>query len=126
MAYSVPFIWQHGDYPTAARMNLYKDGLDAVHDALGDYIVNPAVASRIAPVQGYYFLHHSRWLLYSNPSPSAGRIEDPAGVGATVTLAATAVGEWASYDLSQVDWLIPGKLYQVQAVIACLEDYEAL
>ena len=103
-------------------MNKYKDGLDAIHAALGDYVLNPTVARRIDPVQGYYFLHAKRWLLYRD----AGRIEDPAGVGATVTLAAADDGGWTSYDLDQVDWLIPGKLYQVQAVIACLEDSEAL
>lgn len=124
MPYSPPESWAHGDYPTAARLNKYKDGMDAVHGALGDYALNAAVARRIAPVQGYYLLHRHRWLLY-RADPDAGRIEDPAGVGETVTLTATG-SQWASYDLSQVEWLVPGKLYQVQAVVACLEDYEAL
>lgn len=123
MAYSVPEQWEHGEYPTAAKMNKYKDGLDAIYANLGDYVVNPAVARRIDPVQGYYFLHRHRWLVY-RADPDAGRIEDPAGVGETVTLTATG-SNWASYDLGQVDWLIPGKLYQVQSVVACLEDYEA-
>lgn len=122
MAYAVPFQWAHGDYPTAARLNLYKSGLDAIHDALGDYSLNPAVARRIDPVQGYYFLHRHRWLLYRG----AGRIEDPAGVGETVNLSEADDMGWTTYDLDNVEWLIPGKLYQVQAVIACLEDYEAL
>jgi hypothetical protein len=124
MAYAVPFVWSHGDYPTAARLNLYKSGLDAIHDALGDYAVNGAVARLITPVQGYYFLHRHRWLLY-RAAPDAGRIEDPSGVGESVTLSATG-SEWGNYDLSTIEWMIPGKLYQVQDVVGCMEDYEAL
>lgn len=120
MAYAVPQRWAHGDYPTAARLNKYKDGLDAIYGALGDYPINPAVAVRIGNVQGYYFVHRHRWLLYLG----GGRIEDPAGVSETVNLS-TGSG-WQSYDLSQVDWLVPGKLYQVQAVQCCLEDIEGL
>lgn len=124
MGYAVPQRWAHGDYPTAANLNKYKSGLDAIHDALGDASLNMAVARRIDPVQGYYFLHRHRWLIY-RADPAAGRIEDPAGVGDTVTLTATG-GSWASYDLGQIDWLLPGKLYQVQAVVACLEDIEGI
>lgn len=123
MAYAVPEQWSHGEYPTAAKINKYKDGLDAIYAALGTYQFNPAVARRLGSVQGYYFLHRHRWLIY-RADPGAGRIEDPAGVGETITLTATG-GNWGSYDLSQVKWLTPGKLYQVQAVVACLEDYEA-
>jgi hypothetical protein len=122
MAYAVPFQWAHGDYPTAARLNLYKDGLDAIYGGLGDYNTNRAVAVRIGNVQGYYFIHRLRWLLHLG----GGRIEDPNGVGETVTLTAGEGGNWASYDLSQVDWMVPGKLYQVQAVACCLEDVEGL
>lgn len=122
--YSTPESWAHGDYPTAANLNKYKSGLDAIHDALGDASLNMAVARRIDPVQGYYFLHRQRWLIY-RADPSAGSIEDPSGVGETITLTATG-GSWDSYDLGTVSWLIPGKLYQVQGVVACLEDYEAL
>lgn len=120
MSYQVPEIWQHGDYPTAAKLNKFKAGLDAVNVALGDYSINRAVAVRIGNVQGYYFLHHHRWLLYLG----GGRIEDPTGVGETITL--TAGGGWASYDLSQIEWMVPGRLYQVEAVQCCFEDFQGL
>ena len=122
MPYNPPYFWSHGDYPTAARINLYKTGLDAIHDALGDYTLNPTASRRIGTVQGYYLLHKYRWLLYRD----AGRIEDPNGVGETVNLAAAEDSGWTSYDLDQVDWMFPGKLYQVQAVISCFEDMSAL
>lgn len=122
MPYSVPFQWEHGDYPTAARMNLYKDGLDAIYATLGTYKVNYAVARRIAPVQGYFFVHHHRWLIYRGN----GRIEDPLEIGEDVSLSPPDTTNWYSYDLRQVDWLFEGKIYQVQAVEGCFEDVEPI
>lgn len=122
MSYTPPKVWQHGDYPTAADLNKYKAGLDAVNVALGDYTINPAVAVRIGNVQGYYLIHRHRWLIYLG----GGRIEDPSGVGETVTLTAGGGGNWASYDLSQIEWMVPGRLYQVEAVQCVFEDYEGL
>lgn len=124
MPYAVPSVWAHGDIPTHTNINKFKDGLDAIYALTGSVEINPAVARRIDPVQGYYFLHRHRWLVY-RADPSAGRIEDPLGTGETVSLAVTG-SSWGTYDLSQVDWLYPGRLYQVQAVVACLEDVEAL
>lgn len=122
MSYQVPPRWAMGDYPTAALINKYKDGIDAIHAALGDYGVNWPAASRAgAHVQGFYFLHSLRWLCYRG----AGRIEDPAGVGETVTLSGDGVN-WTSYDLDSIDWMVQGKLYQVQAVTSCMEDSEAV
>lgn len=121
MAYAVPEQWTQGEYPTAAKITKYKDGLDAIHDLLGDAQINPCVTKRTGTVQGYYLVHRQRWLLYRN----AGTIEDPSGVGADVSLSAADDGGWTSYDLAQIDWLYPGKLYQVQGVLACFEDYEA-
>lgn len=121
MSYSPPPRWAMGDYPTAAQMNTYKDDIDDIHAQIGDYIINPSVAGRIGNVQGFYFLHSERWLCFLGD----GRIEDPAGVGETVTLSGDAPN-WVSYDLDQLDWMVPGKLYQVQAVTACIEDFEAI
>lgn len=122
MSYAPPETWHHGDYPTAAKLNKYVDGMDAIHGVIGDALYNFAVPRRMGSVQGYYFVHRHRWLIYRD----AGRIEDPAGIGETVSLSAADDGGWTTYDLDQVDWLIPGKLYQVQAVVACTERPEAL
>jgi hypothetical protein len=120
MPYSAPPQWAHLDYPTAAKLNLYKDGLDAAYALTGSDKLQPAVCHRMATVQGYYLVNRWRWLLYLG----AGRIDDPAGVGDEVSLSDT--GGWAAYDLLQVDWLHPGRLYQVQDVQCCFEDYESL
>jgi hypothetical protein len=120
MAYSAPPQWSHLDYPTAAKMNLYKAGLDAILALRGSDVVNVAITRRIAPVQGYYLINRYRWLIYA--CVGTGTMEDPAGVGEDVSL--SAIPTWAAVDLLTVDWIYPGKLYQVQGVVCCFEDYE--
>jgi len=120
MPYSVPPTWQHLEYPTAAKMNLYKDGLDATYALTGSAPVNVAISVIMGPVAHYYFVNRHRWLVYL----LGGRLIDPAGVGADVSLSSN--GGWSNYDLLQVDWLYPGKLYQVQDVSCAFEDYESI
>ena len=120
MAYSAPPTWTQGMYPTAALMNIYKADLDAISAQVGSSRVQICVCKRITPIQSYYIVHAQRWLLYFGD----GWIEDPAGVGERVTLGVEAA--WTAHDLSSVEWLYPGKLYQVQNVDVCWEDYEDL
>jgi hypothetical protein len=120
MAYSAPPTWAHLDRPTAAKLNSYDDGLDAIHILTGDAPYNVATAAIMGNVAHYYIVNRWRWLLYLG----AGRILDPAGVAADVSLSST--GGWAAYDLLQVAWMYPGKLYQVQNVTCCFEDATSL
>lgn len=123
MAYQVPEQWSHGEYPTAAKINKYKDGLDATHALLGDARIHPAVQLNQAGdvILSYHLIHRHRWLIYRG----AGNIDDPANVGEAVALSAADGGGWTSYDLAQVSWLTPGRLYEVEGVVGCFEDYEA-
>ena len=116
MPYSVPATWAYLEYPTAAKMNQYKTGLDSIYAQTGTYKVNVCVCKRISTVEHYYIVHLQRWLLYLG----GGRILDPANVNDPVTLSSS--GIWTSYDLSSIDWFYPGKLYQVQDVECCFED----
>lgn len=120
MAYQTPPTWAYLEYPTAAKMNQYKAGMDAIYAQMGSSKLNPAVCKRMATVQGYYHVNLRRWLIYLG----AGRIEDPAGVNEQVSLSDN--GGWSAYDLMQVDWIYPGKIYQVQAVTCCFEDITGL
>jgi hypothetical protein len=125
MPYTPGRIWSQGDYPIAVDLNKYKSGLDAIYAITGSSAVNPAVANRLNGVQGYYFVNRLRWLLYiDRTGAGAGRIEDPAGIEAAVNLSAKNV--WTAFDLQSVDWIYAGKIYQVQAVSACLEDIQGL
>lgn len=125
MAYIVPATWQHGNFPAAPPFNDYKASLDAIYAQTGAAQINAAVCYRRATVQGFYFVHKLQYLIYLIQAPETdGSIEDPAGVGATVTLPTEA--GYVYYDLSTVDWLIPGKIYQVQGVTTCIEDATSL
>jgi hypothetical protein len=117
MPYSVPPSWAYLDYPTAAKMNQYKTGMDAISAQLAPYTMNICVCHRMDVVDHFYLVHQQRWLLYTG----AGRIVDPSDVNDPVSLSDSG-GAWANYDLSQVSWIFPGRLYQVQDVICCFED----
>jgi len=119
MAYEIPERWTHGEFVTAAKLAKFKNGMDAIHGILGDYQINPYVNERRSQVHDFWFVHRHRWLIYRD----AGHIEDPTGVGEQVTLAAP-TSDFMVFDLAQVSWLYPGKLYNVEGVSWCFEDYE--
>ena len=116
MPFMPPPTWTQGMYPTAALMNIYKADLDALSAQMGDNLIQTCVCRRIAPIQSYWIVHRYRWLLYWGD----GWIEDPAGVGERVTLGVEAA--WTAYDLQSVEWLYPGKVYQVQNVDICVGE----
>lgn len=120
MAYTVPPQWAHGDYPTAANVNKFKTALDAVHDIVGDVQLNYPCITNLTVDKGYYFVHQYRWLHYRGD----GEITDPAGAGDTVTISGDG-NNFLVYDLLQVDWIYPGKLYEVKDVTMAAEDSEA-
>lgn len=126
--YSAPKIWSHGDLPTAAELNKYSSSLNYLYDHIGGGSVNPAIMSNrsehswnasTANESGMYVIHKNRYLHYLN-SDSNAEISDPSNVGDDVALGNT--GAWAVYDLEQIDWMTPGKIYYVKFATACAED----
>ena len=125
MAYTPGKTWQHGDFPLAADFNAIKASLDAIYAQTGAAEVNGAVCFRRSGVQSFYFVHKHPYLIYLIQAPdTTGRIEDPAGVEDDVTLPVES--GWTYYDLGAVDWLYPGKVYQVEGVTTCFEDATSL
>lgn len=120
MAYVAPPRWQHGNQPAADNMNLYKTALDALHDLIGDAELNYPCITNLTTGKGFYFVHQYRWLHYRGD----GEIVDPSGAGETVTISGSG-NNFVVLDLMQVDWIYPGKLYEVKDVVAALEDSEA-
>ena len=122
MAYSTPDQWTHGDIPTAAKMNKYSDSIVFLNDALG----GASMAAQLWSYENYdgtnfansdyYLTHRYRWLIFKG----SGEIVDPGAVGDTVAVTATSGIE--TYDLNEVSWLTPGKLYQLKDFVFCLED----
>jgi hypothetical protein len=114
MAYEIPEIWQHGDYPTAAKLNKYKSGLDAIHAMWGDKdfeypLIHTGGAAVAGELHSHWFINRYRYLVYNGE----GSIHDPGNVFDTVSLEDAS---WATYDLTTIEWIIPGKLYEVQGV----------
>lgn len=118
--YTPPARFSHGDYPTAANINTFKTGLDAIHDVAGDIAINPAVLHRGITVHSYVIVHKYRWLLHLG----GGRIDDPFEGEDSVTFDGES-DEWRTFDLTQIEWMTLGRVYQVEALVACIEDYEA-
>lgn len=117
MSYTPPKQWSHGDQPDAAELNKYSDGLTYLNSMIGGSQLNPAVFySQMEDGQLFYLVHKRRYLLYV----STGAIEDPAGVNASISLGNTQAIN--VYDLEQVAWLTPGKLYRVKGCSCCIED----
>ena len=82
MSYVAPDLWQHGDKPTAAKVNKWKTDLDEIHAKVGDRAVNLPCGFDDAATR-IYFLHTHRYLHYY---ADAGVLTDPAAVGEAVTL----------------------------------------
>lgn len=124
MPYVLPPRFSHGDYPTAAQINKYKDGLDHIHSLVGDVdyeypIVNRQDEGDLADgeLHSHWFVNCYRYLIYR----SAGSIHDPGNVFDTVSLEDTG-GFFRAYDLTQIEWVIPGKMYEVQGVTEAYES----
>lgn len=123
MAYSAPTRWSHGDIPTAALMQPYSDDLNAIHAITGDAPRNYAVLWNFENVNpsfagsDFYFVHKRRWLIYRGN----GELVDPSGAGATITLSGNGTA-LVAYDLDAVDWMTPGKLFQIKDCIVALEN----
>ena len=117
MPYSIPPQWQHGQYPTAADLNKYKDGLDAMHAMWGDKDYEYPLIHRKdegdlavnGEMHSHWFINRYRYLIYNG----AGSLHDPGNFFDTVSLED---GAWVVYDLTTIEWIIPGKLYEVQGV----------
>lgn len=108
--------WQHGDYPTATKLNTISTALTEAHAALGDYGYNMAVAKASSAV--FHALHTHRYLKFS----SNGELVDINGTFDPVTLSEGDSGT-GTLDLDTVGWLGYGMLYKVTGVSAVIEDW---
>jgi hypothetical protein len=125
MPYTPPQQWQHGDYPTATAINKYKTGLDAIHDMWGDKDFEYSIMhlSQSPPLAGvgeyhsFWLINRYRYLVYRGEMT----IHDPDNVFDTVSLTDS---DWIGYDLSSIEWIIPGKLYEVQGAGEAYESFD--
>ena len=118
MPYTPPEQWSHGDYPTAAKLNQYKTGLDAIHDQLGDVDRQWPSMHLANEYHSHWLINRYRYLVYRG----TGVISDPNNDFDSVSLSDSG-GNWLTYDLSSVEWIVPGKLYEVQGVTEAYEQF---
>lgn len=117
MSWSAPKAWAHGDTVAHTDMQTYSDDEDAIHDRMGDVLLNWPSANAI-PLEDNdlaYMIHRFRYFWFK----SNGTMIDPADSANTVTL--TEDEEPTMLDLNSVSWLYPGKLYQITGVTWCME-----
>lgn len=128
MAYQVPVQWKHGDIPTAAQMNRYSDGLNAIKNKWGNSALNFAVALRMNLQYSYsphftatdtplLFIHKLRYLHYGG----SGNLASLDGTQSSA-LSAPSGGGVGVYDLDNANWLAYGMLYFVTGADFCAED----
>jgi len=129
MAYSEPALRAKDDQPTAAILNVYANNPPALVAVAYNFQVLMDSGS-ITSAKSHYrtFTHRGRWLVYATEDPDA---ENKATAVLFPYVRNTAVGEevtlpdapeGGTFDLnSQVQWMIPGRVYQVDNVLYCFE-----
>jgi hypothetical protein len=120
MAYAPPPTFAHGGVNvSAANLNIIRDDLLYLYAAMGD---ENFVIRAMSGIETLYFVNVWRWLWYQTRTGEPATISG--GAGADVTLPES-VGAMAAYDLTNVEWLIPGQTYRVTGVMFAAEDKDA-
>jgi hypothetical protein len=124
MAYAVPPRFSHGSTVSAAEMQKYSDGLNAIHDALPLEKISWGIPySNMEDTQTFFLIHKRRWLIYK----STGEIQHPTEPETYPAVSLSDTGGICAADLDQeVDWLVPGMLYKVVGCSVCFEDDEGI
>ena len=117
MSYAAITPFAHAETLVAAKLTQLADNLDAIHDSMGDALLNWPAANAIPGEDNdlAYMVHRYRWFWFQ----SNGTLVDAADSANTVTL--TEDTEPTLLDLNGVSWMYPGKLYYVTGVTWCME-----
>lgn len=110
--------WAHGDYPTAAKLNAYRDDLNTAHGAIGDAGLSLACEHKSSAE--FYLTHNYRYLYWD----STGQIQSTDGTKTVGLSDPDTPGAAGQIDLDSIDWLLYGMMYVVTGVTWCMEDWE--
>lgn len=124
MAYSTPPTFAHGDTVSAAQMQIYSDGLNAIAPMFPTEKESWAHAfSTMAEAQSYFITHRCRWLIYK----STGVIRHPTDPVTYPDVSLSDSEEINAIDVdASVNWLTVGQLYWVVGCSVAYEDDEGL
>ena len=126
MAYEIPKVWTHGDIPTAADMNKYSDGENAMYASGAFKLHVPVTLSRFdltildtiwaipAVTLVYTMVHRLRWLIYKGSGLMSFGSD-------SATL--TDHGGTNTLDLETIGWLEYGMIYSITGVTWVVEDW---
>lgn len=120
MAYSAPPSFAHGDYPTAANLTKFSDGLNAIYTAVNGKSAVFCARTKESGTDAnsfYTLVHVFRWLFYTGEGSITNIAQDE-----TTPLPDT--GGTNIFDLNTVDWLTYGMVYRATGVTFALEDWE--
>lgn len=122
MAYQVPPIWEHGDVPTAAQMNTYSNGQNAIKALLdvSDKNVTSPVFGGDEDDAKWVLTHINRYLLYDDECD----VYEYADNSNRTSLEEPPEGEIGIFDLDTIGWLTYGMRYVVEGSAWVIEDYE--
>jgi hypothetical protein len=130
-SYASPPVWHHGDIPTAADMNKYRDALNFLNDTIGGGAINyPVFMNRnhqpgnvdTGQESNLRFFHRHRWFHYFNTEANV-KLVDETDADNEHSISDTS-GDFKVLDLDTIDWMTPGKPYRVEEIDWCAEDYE--
>jgi hypothetical protein len=134
MAYVAPYVWQHGEKPTATNMNKYRDSLNYLYESTSDgqhYVFAAKwrqYETRASDAHNDGMAEHNehsycsfvflaRWLFYSGE----GRLYDYADSANQVTLPNKDTVN--VYDLDSIPWIVPGMVIKVTGVKWAMVDW---
>lgn len=120
MAYSAPPQNVHGDYPTAANLTKYSDGLTAIYNAVSGKSAVWCARTKESGTDAnsfYTLVHVFRWLFYTGEGTLTN-------VAQNETTSLPDGGSTNIFDLNTVDWLTYGMPYRITGVDFALEDWE--
>ena len=125
MAYETPPQWIHGNIVDATKMQKYSDSIVALNTAFGANSLQNVAGVDVHGTDEFwqdwgrwYFINTHRYLWYKGE----GFITDPSDGSRQQALSETATDDtWERFDLSTVDWIYPGFLYEVTQVRGALE-----
>ena len=123
MAYVAPPQWQHGDIPTAALMNRYRDSLNAlkaVFDETPQDVAAPVYEGADEDEAEWQLVHINRYLIYGDEAT----VRDPTNEENTASLPKPAAGTKGVYDLDTVNWLTYGMTYTAKGCAWVIEAGE--
>lgn len=124
MSYTGAPYFSHGDTISAAQANQWSDGLNLVHDMVGDDAIEFAqFYSNMGDTQRHYIVHKRKYLI----TRSTGEIRHPTD---PTTYAGVSIGDGDPFTITEVDgsvpWLVAGMLYEVRGCSFASEDDEGV